>query len=63
LTLGGDALTLKAFDWASASACFTLRILSASPRACARCAALMSFIASLTLTSGMMSVTKAFRML
>jgi hypothetical protein len=60
-------LPWRAFDSASASACLTLRIFSASPRAWAatwaRWAALMSFIASLTLESGMMSVTSAVRML
>src|ERR1700694_4999654 len=48
---------------ASASACFTLRIFSASPRAlaatCSRCAALISFIADFTFSSGWMSVTSA----
>src|ERR1700731_1017969 len=46
---------------ASASAFFTTRIFSASPRAlaatCSRCAALMSFIADFTFASGTMSVT------
>ena len=52
----------SALDSASASARFTTRIFSASPRAlaatCSRWAALMSFIAALTFSSGMMSVTR-----
>ena len=56
----------RAFASASASAAFTCMIFSASPFSLAaariRCAALISFMASLTLASGSMSVTRVLTM-